>query len=152
MVLFWTGLAVPMPAQPKKPAVPEWLRAEMLKRGLSADGAGGKREAAVLIVLIVLLGVSSSAGPAQQQTTAAFQYSVGHNRLGHSREQNGLGACHVDLSIHWTLVCMLLRGQWVLMFGVATLFVCDIHWTWYVTEHGRLEVKSFRRQIQEPRH
>jgi hypothetical protein len=66
-----------MPAQPKKPAVPEWLRAEMLKRGLSADGAGGKREAAVLLVLIVLLGVSSSASPAaQQQTTTTRQCSV----------------------------------------------------------------------------
>jgi len=27
-------------AQPKKPAVPNWLRAEMLKRGLTAGGAG----------------------------------------------------------------------------------------------------------------
>ena len=29
------------PPPPKKPAVPDWVRQELLKRGLQSDGSGG---------------------------------------------------------------------------------------------------------------
>ena len=36
-------------AQPRKPAVPSWLRAEMLKRGLAAGASAGDRPACLLV-------------------------------------------------------------------------------------------------------
>lgn len=38
-----TGMAAP--ALPKKPAMPNWLRAELIKRGLAPDGPAGKLDA-----------------------------------------------------------------------------------------------------------
>lgn len=40
-----TGMTAPV--QPKKPAMPNWLRAELIRRGLAPDGPAGKLDAAL---------------------------------------------------------------------------------------------------------